>query len=517
MKLWYFSSVLPSESTAFRALTARLAVQYGGSFQITLFVPACVNAPCECNGCTVHLFETQTDAMLHNALGSEFALSYEMHLAARKAAEDCGMPDAILFSLKNAAPYYTLLYRYLDSAFWANCPIFIEEEPNTTDDGLPFYLLPHWWIKQQKTFCRMAASGIVGAAPDACPPRRLSEAVCAAQDKPFQPSEFPFLTVRPQSPISATDSIPGMLTVIVPYYNLGKTLPQTLKSAFAIDYPSYEVLLIDDGSSDVDSIVVLHEMETRYPYLRVVRQENHGLSYVRNLGSRLARGEYITFLDADDMVAPDFYRRAIALLEQYKNAAYVSCWFRLFGDAEGYKAYFPSCLPALLLDNMQGPGCVCRRSVFLAYGQNCTDMHKGLEDHEFWINMAEHGYFGLNIPEPLFLYRLSGSSMSAAFSRDPSHYRQTTLFQVLEEKHTALYQEYSTEVYNLLMANGPSYLWPGPASPHAVIGYIEHPPEFWMKEIELARTDAANYANSCSYRLGHFLLHPLRFFKNNSK
>jgi cellulose synthase/poly-beta-1,6-N-acetylglucosamine synthase-like glycosyltransferase len=71
-------------------------------------------------------------------------------------------------------------------------------------------------------------------------------------------------------------------------------------------------------------------------------------------------------LDADDRVAPDFYRRAVALLRQYENAAYVGSWLRLFGDAEGYKAYFPSSLPALLLDNTQASGCVIRRDVFLA-------------------------------------------------------------------------------------------------------------------------------------------------------
>lgn len=517
MKLWYFSSVLPNESTAFEALTTRLAAQYGEDFQIMLFLPDCADAPRESANCAVRLYETHTDAMLHNALGAEFARSYEMHLAARKAAEEYEKPDVILFSLENAAPYYTLLYRYLDSAFWADCPVFVEEETSTADDELPFYLLPHWWIIQQITFCRMAASGIIGTAPDACPPQRLAKAVRAAQSRPFQPNEFPFLTVRPQSPVSVSDGIPGMLSIIVPYYNLGKTLPQTLESVFAIDFPSYEVLLIDDGSSDAASIDVLREMEARYPQLHVVRQKNQGLSYVRNYGSKLARGEYITFLDADDMISAGFYRRAVALLEQYQNAAYVSSWFRLFGDAEGYKAYFPSCLPALLLDNMQGTSCVCRRSVFLAYGQNCTDMRKGFEDHEFWINMAEHGYFGINIPEPLFLYRWSGSSMSAAFSRDSSHHRQMVLFQTLEEKHPALYREYSTEIYNLLMANGPGYLWPGPASPHAVVGYIEYPTEFWMREIELARANAANYANSRSYRLGQLLLHPIHFFKDRNK
>ncbi len=547
MELWAFSAVPAADSAAVSALTARLLARYGADFHLTVFVPGGAKAPFlpaaaasrDGMGCAIRPFATETDPHLCSALGEAFRLSYEMHLAARAAAEGEGKPDAMLFPLEDAAPYYTLLYRYLDSAFWADCPVFVEEpEAAAPSDARPDYRLPQWWIAQQQIFCRRAASGVVcaqaaddaaGAADGAIgaadaparenglTPSQLAAAVRAARQTPFAPEAFPFLTVRPQPPAPAVESEAGLLTIVIPYYNLGATLPETLASVFAVEGPEYEVLLIDDGSTDADSVRVLCEMEAQYPQMRVVRQENAGLSAVRNRGAALARGEFLTFLDADDRTAPDFYRRAVALLRQYKNAAYVGSWLRLFGDAQGYKAYFPSCLPALLLDNMQASGCVIRRAAFLAYGQNRTDFRAGFEDHESWIHMAENGCFGINIPEPLYCYRLHGDSGSAAFSREESHARHIRLYQALEAQHPALYREYSTELFNLLTANGPGYLWAGPALPHAPVGYLAHSEAFWQHELALARADAESYRNSRSYRLGQRLLRPVQWLRGKRK
>lgn len=516
MELWYFSPSIKEENDFFE-LETRLVSEYGANFHITVFVPCTTGEALPQNGrCTILPFVVGTDPLLHTALGPEFALSYEMYLAARNALEGTNdnKPDAIIFPLHNAAAYYTLLYRYLDSAFWGEYPIFVEDTFTGCDEEAPYYLLPNWWIGRQEDFCRAAASGIINLSSmpmqDTLFPAQLNKAVIELKSQVFFPTVFPFQTLRPQSLAPEVECTPLLLTIIIPFYNMGDTLPETLKSVFSVDYPMCEVLLIDDGSNQPESLKVLDKMKHLYPKIRVIRQKNHGLSYVRNRGSQLANGEYITFLDPDDMIEPDFYRRAITLLKQYENAAYVSSWFRSFGDTEIYKAYFSSSLPALLLENMQTASCVCRRNIFLAYGQNSTNMRHGFEDHEAWINMAEQGHFGINIPEPLLHYRIREGSMSASFSRDSSHHRQMKLFQVLEEKHPALYKEYSTEIYNLLICNGPSFLWAGLSNPHGVVGYIDRPISYWLEEIELARKDAKNYANSRSYKLGRFLLHFFR-------
>ncbi|MEG1105035.1 MAG: glycosyltransferase family A protein, partial [Oscillospiraceae bacterium] len=253
----------------------------------------------------------------------------------------------------------------------------------------------------------------------------------------------------------------GLLTVIIPFYNLGNSLSETLESAFNSDYPSLEIILIDDGSTDADSLRVLESEQLKYPSLQVIHQKNQGLSAVRNLGAALAKGEFITYLDADDMVMPKYYSRCISLLQQYNNIGYVGSWLQLFGESSDIVPYFQSSLPALLLYNSQASFCVSRKDVYSTFGQNKESMCVGFEDHDAWLSLAENGWFGIMIPEALCNYRISHASMSAQFSRDITHEKHMRLFEILQANHAALYHEYQDEVYNLITCNGPGYLWNG--------------------------------------------------------
>lgn len=93
-----------------------------------------------------------------------------------------------------------------------------------------------------------------------------------------------------------------LVSIIVPCYNAGRWLAATLDSALAQTWPACEVIVVDDGSRD-DSLAVARSHEARG--VRVVSQPNRGASAARNHGLRLARGEFIQFLDADDLLTPD--------------------------------------------------------------------------------------------------------------------------------------------------------------------------------------------------------------------
>lgn len=109
------------------------------------------------------------------------------------------------------------------------------------------------------------------------------------------------------------------VSVIVPVYNVAKHLEKCIQSIVQQDYSQFEILLIDDGSTD-RSGEICDDWAKRYDYIKVIHKKNGGQSEARNVGIDRAKGEYITFVDADDYLEPDNIRILTELLEQYHEA-----------------------------------------------------------------------------------------------------------------------------------------------------------------------------------------------------
>ncbi len=270
---------------------------------------------------------------------------------------------------------------------------------------------------------------------------------------------FPFL--RPQAAVQvglktvSTDN--QVLSVVVPHYNLGHFLPDTIASLDEVKQKmglNMQILVIDDGSDDPFSIATLYLIQHQYPYVEIVRTANQGLARARNTGAKRARGQYLAFLDADDMVAPQYYPRAIDVLKQYSNVGFVGCWVQYFGASNHLWPTWNSEPPYLLYHNtVNSSALVYRTAQFLAFGQNDPDMLYGMEDYESVIKMVSHGLSGVSIPEPWFFYRVRPDSMSRRFNRD----NQLLLYRLIAEKNPAIYQKYAVDLVNLFNANGPQH------------------------------------------------------------
>ncbi|OHC68263.1 MAG: hypothetical protein A3H93_06880 [Rhodocyclales bacterium RIFCSPLOWO2_02_FULL_63_24] len=102
--------------------------------------------------------------------------------------------------------------------------------------------------------------------------------------------------------------------MVVPVYNVAPYLPRCLESLAALEPPADEIIVVDDGSTD-DCPRILAGFTPRLPQMRVIRQENGGLSAARNTGLDAARGKYLAFVDSDDFIEPDAYAEAIASAE----------------------------------------------------------------------------------------------------------------------------------------------------------------------------------------------------------
>lgn len=250
-----------------------------------------------------------------------------------------------------------------------------------------------------------------------------------------------------------------LVSVVVPYYNLGKYLSECLDSIFSSKGIEFEVVVVNDGSTDPASLDVLREEEAKRPQgLRVLNIPNGGLANARNTGAQAAKGELVAFVDADDRIGPTFLSRALAVLKRFSNVHMVYSWVRFFDGGYGIWHSWTFDLPYLLCHNELVPLVLVRKDSFLKYGQNKSHIIYGLEDFEGWISMAEAGCGGVAIPEPLVEYRIREDSMFKVIENDKKLY----LYDLISNEHPDFYRRYGVELFNLQNANGPAHGWDQP-------------------------------------------------------
>lgn len=259
----------------------------------------------------------------------------------------------------------------------------------------------------------------------------------------------------------------GKLSIIIPYYNLGLHIEETMQSALETDYDNFEIIIINDGSNDPLSINALEKYRDNGSKIRVLDINNKGLANARNVGAENANGEYIAFLDADDLIEPSFYPKAIKILNEYTNVSFVYSWLQYFGNSSNIWPTFNTEFPYLLASNMLSAFVVVRKQDFIEYGLNKSEMEYGMEDYEGWISMCANGCLGVSIPEPLVKYRVRTNSMSRQFNRDMIIY----LRERMASMNSLVYEKYGAELFKLVDANGPGYLWDNPTMTYPTIGY----------------------------------------------
>ena len=132
------------------------------------------------------------------------------------------------------------------------------------------------------------------------------------------------------------------LSVVVPVYNVEKHLVHCIETVVAQELTDYEIILVDDGSTD-RSAVLCDELQQRYPdILKVIHQANGGLSAARNSGIEVARGEYITFVDSDDVLSPDTLQPNLQYLVEHPEVDMLEYPVEVHADSpKAYHLSFP--------------------------------------------------------------------------------------------------------------------------------------------------------------------------------
>lgn len=131
-----------------------------------------------------------------------------------------------------------------------------------------------------------------------------------------------------------------MLSVIVPMHNAGELLEPFLASLLAQREQRLEVIIVNDGSTD-GSGETAHRYAAAHPHIRVIDQANAGVSNARNAGLAVARGKYVAFPDADDLLAPDMYSTLLEQAEQHQLDVMQCNGERYFASEDELQPIFP--------------------------------------------------------------------------------------------------------------------------------------------------------------------------------
>lgn len=205
------------------------------------------------------------------------------------------------------------------------------------------------------------------------------------------------------------------VSVVIPAYNAMTYLPDTLNSVLQQTFSSFEVLIIDDGSTDhIQAWVAQNITDSR---VKLIAQANQGLSAARNTGIANAQGEYIAFLDADDLWEPTKLEVQVHYLDNNSAVGLVYNWIGVI-DAEGKPTgrvwggnIEGNVLEEILQRNIiDCPSVLVRRKCFDELGVFDT-MLRSVEDWDMWIRIATRYPFAVT-KEPLVYYRQHASNMS---------------------------------------------------------------------------------------------------------
>jgi glycosyltransferase involved in cell wall biosynthesis len=246
-----------------------------------------------------------------------------------------------------------------------------------------------------------------------------------------------------------TSSAGPTVTIAIAAYNCASTVGATLDSCLAQSCPDFEVLVVDDGSTDATSEVLAAYGDR----IRVVCQANGGLAKARNTGMQSARGRFVAWMDADDLCHPDRLLAQAAVLDTYPEVVLVSSDFSAFRQPERdeeplhlthyyaapdrlggldriYTQRLEIATPgarsaaefslrigrvheSLLEGNFVHPPTVMFRRSALPSAGDCDTALRYSSDYDFFLRLSRLGSFAL-IEAPLLRYRLSESQMSRA-------------------------------------------------------------------------------------------------------
>lgn len=243
------------------------------------------------------------------------------------------------------------------------------------------------------------------------------------------------------------------ITVVITAYNQGDLPLQAVQSALQQTLLPTQVIVVDDGSTDRQSLDVLEQIQQlahnkHIPRITVMTQENAGVSAARNAGIATATTPYVAVLDGDDLFMPDFLEQASAELSRFSHVVAVSSWLQCFGVLDAVVKPTGGDLEDFLPRNCCPAACLIRQADWQSAGGYTESMRHGFEDWDFFLKLLENASSGTStitvLEQPLIQYRTAPASANIA--------SMTSRTEILRDMITRHHESYAQHVDSVVLA-----------------------------------------------------------------
>jgi glycosyltransferase involved in cell wall biosynthesis len=231
-----------------------------------------------------------------------------------------------------------------------------------------------------------------------------------------------------------------LVSIIIPCFNYGQFVHEAVESALNQSHPTCEVLVVDDGSTD-DSVQILQTFGSR---IQLIQQQNAGVVAARNRGWRASHGDFVMFLDADDLLPPAFVAQLLMALNADPSVAFSYGDTQFFGHEAALVRGCPWNVRKLLYRNYVFPSALMRRRALEKVGGFTAQTHLSFsfEDWDLWLTLAEAGFKGVYVPGVALQYRYHGAGRNAQ-----GLHRRALLESELANRHPKLYARWDHALY----------------------------------------------------------------------
>ena len=269
------------------------------------------------------------------------------------------------------------------------------------------------------------------------------------------------------------------ISIVIACFN-DPDVVKAVNSASLQTYPNKEIIVIDDGSNG-ETKNAIKTVEKHIDIL--ITQQNYGQSIARNNGIKKANGDYILNWDSDDFFEPSFCEKAIKHFQKDENIKIVSCYAKRFNEKGKIDDFIPKGgdISSFLFSNAALGSAMFLKKDWLECGGYEEKLPiLGFEDWELYIQLLKNGGYAYIIPELLFNYQVRLGSTTQRIKT-----LKEEKFKVIINKHSELYKENFAKLIEVLFVR-----------------------------VAREKNETLRKENSYNYKLGSFILRPLRFFKS---